>query len=199
NLLPRLYAPQKGQILIADQDSREVTVASLRQAIGFVSQDAILFDDTVEANIRFGQLDAPPEAVVAAATSAAAHDFIQGLPMGYQTHVGEGGGELSGGQRQRIALARAFLKNAPILLLDEATAALDAQSERLIEEALINLSKDRTTLVIAHRLSTIRHADLICVMDKGRIVEQGRHDELVTQNGLYARLVALQFREDNTT
>ncbi|MEM6649716.1 MAG: ABC transporter ATP-binding protein [Pseudomonadota bacterium] len=199
NLLPRLYDPQNGRILIADQDSREVTVASLRQAIGFVSQDAILFDDTVEANIRFGQLDAPPEAVVASATSAAAHDFIQGLPMGYQTHVGEGGGELSGGQRQRIALARAFLKNAPILLLDEATAALDAQSERLIEEALINLSKDRTTLVIAHRLSTIRHADLICVMDKGRIVEQGRHDELVTQNGLYARLVALQFREDNTT
>ncbi|WOI52057.1 ABC transporter ATP-binding protein [Parvularcula sp. LCG005] len=195
NLLPRLYDPQAGQILIAGQSVHEATLASLREAMALVSQDAILFDDTIEANIRFGRQDATDDEVRAAAEAAAAASFIDDLPSGYQTRVGEAGGLLSGGQRQRVALARAFLKDAPILLLDEATAALDAQSERLIEEALARLSKGRTTLVIAHRLSTVRHADLICVMDRGRVVETGTHDELVAQDGLYAQLVRLQFRE----
>ena len=196
NLIPRLYDAKSGTIEIDGQDISKVTLGSLREQIGLVSQDAVLFDVTIEENIRFGHLTAGDAAIQAAATSAAAHEFITQLPGGYQTQVGEGGSNLSGGQRQRIALARAFLKNAPILLLDEATAALDAESERLIGEALVRLSRGRTTLVIAHRLSTVRHADIICVMDNGRIVEQGTHDDLVAQGGLYARLAALQLREE---
>ncbi|MEM9422209.1 MAG: ABC transporter ATP-binding protein, partial [Pseudomonadota bacterium] len=196
NLLPRLYDPQGGDILIDETPIQRVSVASLRRQIGLVSQDAVLFDDTIEQNIRFGDQSATEDAVIAAAKAAAAHDFIESLPEGYAATVGEGGSALSGGQRQRIALARAFLKDAPVLLLDEATAALDAESERLIEEALGRLATGRTTLIIAHRLSTVRHADLICVMDKGVIVEQGRHEELIARGGLYAHLVTLQFRED---
>ena len=196
NLIPRLYEARSGEVLIAGQPVSGVTLASLREQIALVSQEAVLFDVSIGENIRFGKLDATEDEIVAAAKAAAAHDFIEAMPEGYHSPVGEGGANLSGGQRQRVALARAFLKDAPILLLDEATAALDAESERLIGEALLRLSKGRTTLVIAHRLSTVRHADLICVMDKGRIVEQGRHDDLVAQGGLYARLAALQFREE---
>ncbi|MGV6820273.1 MAG: ABC transporter ATP-binding protein [Parvularcula sp.] len=194
-LLPRLYEPQSGKILFNDQAIDQASIASVRHAIAYVSQEAVLFDDSVRANIQFGDLSASQEQVIAAAKAAAADEFIQGLPDGYETMVGEAGGNLSGGQRQRIALARAFLKDAPILLLDEATAALDAESERLVEEALGRLATGRTTLVIAHRLSTVRNADLICVMDHGRIIEQGRHDELIAKGGQYARLCALQLRE----
>lgn len=194
-LLPRLYEPQSGSISFNDQAIDQASIASVRRAIAYVSQEAVLFDDSVRANIQFGDLSASHEKIVAAAKAAAADDFINGLPDGYETMVGEAGGNLSGGQRQRIALARAFLKDAPILLLDEATAALDAESERLVEEALGRLATGRTTLVIAHRLSTVRNADLICVMDQGRIIERGRHDELVNQGGQYARLCALQLRE----
>ncbi|ADM10665.1 ABC transporter ATP-binding protein [Parvularcula bermudensis HTCC2503] len=194
-LIPRLYEAESGRILIAGQAIDSVTLASIRDAIALVSQDAVLFDDTVGANIRFGRADADDEALKAAAVAAAAHDFIEALPQGYQTPVGERGEKLSGGQRQRVALARAFLKDAPILLLDEATAALDAESERLIDEALKRLAAGRTTLVIAHRLSTVCDADLICVMDRGQIVETGTHAELVAKGGLYARLAALQFGE----
>ena len=194
NLIPRLYDPQRGDILIDGQPIKTATVQSVRDQIALVSQDAILFDDSVGENIRFGQATASQDQMITAAKAAAAHDFIAALPEGYGQRVGEGGSALSGGQRQRVALA--FLKDAPILLLDEATAALDAESERLIEEALGRLAKGRTTLVIAHRLSTVRHADVICVMDKGQIVEQGDHDALLAQGGLYARLVSLQFREE---
>lgn len=196
NLIPRLYETTSGEILIDGQPLREVTLGSLRDQIALVSQDAVMFDVSVAQNIGYGRLGAARSEVEAAAKAAAAHDFITQLPGGYESPVGEGGNNLSGGQRQRIALARAFLKDAPILLLDEATAALDAESERLIGEALLRLSEGRTTLVIAHRLATVRHADLICVMDQGQIVEQGSHEELVSQGGLYAKLAALQFREE---
>lgn len=198
NLLPRLYDPQGGHIEIAGHPLEGVTISSLRRAISVVAQDATLFDDSVAQNIRFGKADATDDQVEAAAKAAAAHEFIRALPGGYDAQVGEGGSALSGGQRQRIALARAFLKDAPILLLDEATAALDAHSEKLIEEALGRLAVGRTTLVIAHRLSTVRNADMICVMDQGQIVERGSHEALVAQGGLYAKLVALQFRDEET-
>ncbi|WP_031548991.1 ABC transporter ATP-binding protein [Parvularcula oceani] len=195
-LLPRLYEAGSGRILIEGQEVRSLTLKSLRDAIALVAQDAVLFDDTIAENIRYGCPGADDAAVVAAAKAAAAHGFIEALPDGYETRVGDAGSNLSGGQRQRIALARAFLKDAPILLLDEATAALDARSERLIEEALERLSDGRTTLVIAHRLSTVRHADLIVVMDQGRVVERGTHDGLMAEGGLYARLAAMQLREE---
>ena len=196
NLLPRLYDIESGTITIDGQELRGVTLSSLRAQMALVAQEAVLFDDTVAANIRFGDQGASDEAVRAAAKAAAADEFIAALPQGYDTRVGDAGGDLSGGQRQRIALARAFLKDAPILLLDEATSALDAESERKVQEALSRLMQGRTTLVIAHRLSTVRDADLICVMDRGRIIEQGSHDELLASGGTYARLAALQFRED---
>ncbi|GGD18429.1 ABC transporter permease [Aquisalinus flavus] len=196
NLLPRLYDTASGTITIDGQDLRGLTLKSLRDHIALVSQEAILFDDSVEANIRFGNWAASEEKVIAAAKAAAADEFIRALPSGYQTRVGDAGNNLSGGQRQRIALARAFLKDAPILLLDEATSALDAESERKVQEALARLTEGRTTIAIAHRLSTVRDADLICVMDRGQIVEQGTHEELLTRGGIYSRLAALQFRED---
>ncbi len=193
NLLPRLYEPVAGRILIDGHDISKVTLRSLRSRIAMVSQDAVVFNMSAMENIAFGRPSASRAEIIKATTDAAANDFISTLPNGYDTTLGEGGGQLSGGQRQRIALARAFLKDAPILLLDEATSALDAESETKIQEALSRLTKGRTTLVIAHRLSTVKDADLIAVMENGRIVETGKHDELVAKDGAYARQAKLQF------
>lgn len=196
NLIPRLFDVRAGQVLIDGQDVRDVTVASLRDAIAVVSQDVVLFNDTVRANIGFGRPGASEDDIRNAAMAAAAHDFIMQLPEGYDTIVGDRGLRLSGGERQRISLARAILKNAPILLLDEATSALDAESERLVQQAIERLTRGRTTLVIAHRLATVRDADLIYVLEEGRVLEKGSHDELLARGGLYARLCRLQFRDD---
>jgi subfamily B ATP-binding cassette protein MsbA len=196
NLIPRFYDIAHGRVAVDGTDVRTVTLASLRGAIGLVSQEATLFNDTVRANIGYGRPGASDEAIRAAARDAAAHDFIMALPRGYDTVVGENGVMLSGGQRQRIAIARAMLKDAPILLLDEATSALDAQAERQVQAALTHLMKGRTTLVVAHRLTTIQDADHIHVIDDGRIVESGRHGELLARGGLYARLYAEQASDE---
>lgn len=196
NLVPRFYDAASGRITIDGQDVREVTIESLRAASSLVTQEPFLFDDTVRANIAYGRPEASDAEIEAAARNAAAHDFITALPGGYDTRVGEAGLKLSGGQRQRIAIARAMLKNAPILLLDEATSALDTASEFQVQTALGTLMKGRTTLVIAHRLSTIKHADNIYVIDGGRIVEQGTHNDLVARGGLYAELSRAQFAQD---
>lgn len=195
-LVPRLYDPNEGRVEIDGQDLRDVTLASLRAQIGVVSQDVVLFDDTVRANIGFGRRGASEADIIAAAKAAAAHDFIMAMPEGYDSRVGERGSRLSGGERQRLAIARAILKDAPILLLDEATSALDTQSERVVQQALTQLMKGRTTLVIAHRLSTVRDADRIVVLDEGRVIETGSHDALIAREGAYARLYRLQFAED---
>ncbi|MGE5268106.1 MAG: ABC transporter ATP-binding protein [Thiohalocapsa sp.] len=193
NLIPRFYDVDAGGIAIDGQDIAGVTLASLRASIGLVSQEVALFDDTVRANIAYGRFGASDAQIEAAAAAAAADGFIRALPQGYDTLVGEHGIRLSGGQRQRLAIARAMLKDAPILLLDEATSALDSESERQVQRALRTLMAGRTTVVIAHRLSTIIGADLICVMDGGRIVETGRHAQLLARNGLYRRLYETQF------
>ena len=193
NLLPRFYDVDEGRVTIDGQDIRDVTFESLRGQIALVSQEILLFDDTIGANIAYGKRDAPREEIEAAARHAGAHDFISELPQGYDTLVGPRGVRLSGGQRQRVAIARAMLKNAPILLLDEATSALDTESERHVQRALKVLMTGRTTLVIAHRLSTVADADIIYVLDGGRVIEQGSHDELLARGGAYARLYSLQF------
>ncbi|WP_297731063.1 ABC transporter ATP-binding protein [uncultured Maricaulis sp.] len=193
NLLPRLYDAQSGTIRIDGTDTRSVSLTSLRQAMALVSQDVTLFDDSVRANIGFGDLEADEAAIIAAAKAADAHDFIMALPDGYDSPVGPRGSNLSGGQRQRLSIARAILKDAPILLLDEATSALDTESEQRVQSALERLSQGRTSLVIAHRLSTVRDADWIYVMDQGCVAEQGKHDDLVARDGLYARLCKMQF------
>jgi subfamily B ATP-binding cassette protein MsbA len=196
NLVLRFYDVDEGAVQIDGQNIREVTISSLRSAIALVSQDIDLFDDSVRANIGYGRTDADETAIVKAAKSAAAHDFISALPEGYDTIIGPSGYTLSGGQRQRLGIARAMVKNAPILLLDEATSALDSEAEKKIQEALNRLMRGRTTVVIAHRLSTIVDADLIAVMDQGHIVERGTHHELLQQGGVYARLYERQFADD---
>lgn len=195
SLIPRFYDVTSGAVLIDGQDLRSVSMASLRSHMALVSQEVAMFDDTIRANIAYGRPSATMSEIEAAAERAAAADFIRNLPEGYETRVGEAGVKLSGGQRQRIAIARALLRGAPILLLDEATSALDAESERVVQEALNVLGQGRTVLVVAHRLSTIVAADLIYVLDKGRVVESGTHTELIRKGGLYSRLYGLQLAE----
>ncbi len=195
NLISRFYEPTSGTIMIDGIDVREVTLASLRSQLGLVTQETILFNDTVRNNVAYGLGDVPLERIVEAARAAQAHEFITVLSQGYDTPIGERGGLLSSGQRQRLAIARALLKNPPVLILDEATSALDTESERLIQIALANVMKGRTTLVIAHRISTIRNADRIFVVDCGRIAESGTHEELYGLNGIYRKLYDLQFPE----
>jgi len=200
NLVPRFYLPSGGRITLDDHDLADLTLASLRANIALVSQEVVLFNDSVAANIAYGQLRVVPEAeIIAAAQAAHAMEFIRDMPQGLQTLVGEKGVRLSGGQRQRIAIARAILKNAPILILDEATSALDSESERHVQAALETLMQGRTTLVIAHRLSTIEKADRIVVLQKGRIVEIGTHRELLEKGGVYAQLHRVQFAAIGTT
>jgi subfamily B ATP-binding cassette protein MsbA len=193
NLLPRFYDVTSGKVLVDDCDIREVTVESLRSMIGIVTQLTILFNDTVRNNIAYGKISQPFEQIVKAAEAAYAHGFIRNLPKGYDTVIGEQGVKLSGGERQRISIARALLKNAPILILDEATSSLDSESEIEVQKALEFLMQGRTTLVIAHRLSTIRKADRIVVISNGVVVEEGTHEELLERDGEYRKLYLLQF------
>jgi len=195
-LLPRFHDPVEGAVLWDGTDLRDARLPSLRHQIGLVTQETVLFNDTVRHNISYGRPEATDEEIEHAAKIAYAHEFIADLPQKYDTTVGERGVFLSGGQRQRLAIARAILLDAPVLLLDEATSALDAESERLVQRAIANLVRDRTTVVIAHRLSTIRRADKIVVMEAGRIIETGTHAELLDRGGQYRRLYELQFADE---
>ncbi len=192
DLVCRFYDPPQGHILLGGHDVRSMPLAALRSRIGVVAQDTLLFNDTVSANIAFGCPDATPDAIEQAARAAQAHDFIEALPDGYNTNIGESGSMLSGGQRQRISIARALLREPELLIFDEATSALDTESERLLQQTLDTVLQGRTALVIAHRLSTVAGADHIVVLDHGRIVEQGTHAQLLALGGHYSRLVALQ-------
>jgi ATP-binding cassette subfamily B protein len=193
SLLMRFHAPQNGDVLLDGVAVDQMDLTDLRQRIGVVPQEAVVFSGTVMENIRYGKPEVTDQEVQAAAEAAFAQEFIAELPQGYDTYLGDRGVRLSGGQRQRIAIARAILKNPPLLLLDEATSALDAHSERMVQAALEKAMQGRTTLVIAHRLATVQRADCIWVLDKGKLVEQGTHTELIAKAGLYASLAALQF------
>jgi subfamily B ATP-binding cassette protein MsbA len=197
NLLPRFYDATKGAVVVDGRDVRDVTLTSLRSQIGIVTQETVLFDDTVAANIAFGRPTASRVDIEAAAKAAHADEFIVAMPRGYDTLVGERGQRLSGGQRQRLAIARAILRDSPILILDEATSALDTESEMLVQDALANLMRDRTSFVIAHRLSTVRRADAILVLEHGQVVETGTHEALLARGGTYARLYELQLQDDS--
>jgi subfamily B ATP-binding cassette protein MsbA len=194
-LLMRFYDVSEGSISLDGHDLRDVSLSSLNRQFALVDQETTLFNDTIANNIRYGNPEATDQEVAAAATAAFAHDFILQMPEGYQTNIGDRGIRLSGGQRQRLCIARAILKNAPVLILDEATSALDTESEKMVQQALDNLMQNRTTFVIAHRLSTVQHADLIVVLGQGRIHELGSHADLVEGSGLYSRLHALQFKD----
>ncbi|MBI5699424.1 ABC transporter ATP-binding protein [Candidatus Saganbacteria bacterium] len=196
NLIPRFYDPQKGMVLVDGHDLKDVKLQSLRSQLGMVPQETILFSGTIGENIAYARSDATTAEIESAAKTANAHDFIMGLPEGYDTLVGERGVRLSGGERQRVAIARAILADPRILIFDEATSALDAESERLVQEAMDNLMAGRTTLIIAHRLSTVQHADRIVVLDKGKIMEVGKHSELIEKGGLYAKLYEMQFKDE---
>jgi len=195
NLVPRFMDVTEGRVLIDGLDVRDVSQQSLRQHMALVTQDVVLFNDTVRSNIAYGYDDMDQERLETIAKAANAHDFIMQLPQGYDTMVGERGVILSGGQRQRLSLARALLKDAPILILDEATSSLDTESEHLVQQAIERLMQGRTVLVIAHRLSTIRHADVIVVLDEGGILQQGNHEALLAEGGLYAELYHMQFED----
>jgi ATP-binding cassette subfamily B protein len=192
SLLPRFYDVEAGRVTLDDRDVRDIELASLRRAVGIVQQDVYLFSGTVWENLRYGRPDASRDEVVAAARAANAHDFIMALPQGYDTDIGQRGVKLSGGQKQRLTIARAFLKNPPVLIFDEATSALDNESERAVQQALLGLAKGRTMLVIAHRLSTVRHANRILVLTENGIAEDGTHNDLMASGGVYAGLHAVQ-------
>jgi subfamily B ATP-binding cassette protein MsbA len=198
NLVPRFYDVQQGAVRIDGRDVRDLRLASLREKIGMVAQDTFLFNDTVANNIGYGRPNASREQIREAARNALAEEFILRMPQGFDSVIGERGQKLSGGQRQRLAIARALLKNAPILILDEATSHLDTESEMLVQRALQNLMEHRTVIVIAHRLSTVRRADKIVVLDRGHIIETGKHEELVNRGGVYQRLHELQFLEPDS-
>jgi subfamily B ATP-binding cassette protein MsbA len=199
-MLPRFVSPSGGEILIDGRDIASLDLRALREQLSLVSQDVVLFDDTIAVNVGYGALHDASEAEIMKALDAAnLLEFVKGLPLGLQTRVGENATRLSGGQRQRLAIARALIKNAPILILDEATSALDNESERQVQASLETLMKGRTTLVIAHRLSTVQNADKIVVMDQGKVVEQGSHSELLASGGAYAALYQMQFRDDVET
>ena len=192
DLIPRFIEPRSGEVLIDGYNIKDITADSLRAQFGIVNQESILFNDSIFNNIAFGKTDATMEQVIAAAKIANAHNFIIETENGYETNIGDRGTKLSGGQKQRICIARAVLSNPPVMLLDEATSALDTESEKLVQDALNNLMKNRTSLIIAHRLSTIQNADQIIVLESGKIVQQGTHQELIAKDGLYKRLINMQ-------